>query len=538
VRRILKLSRLAAIAAIALVSSCSKKDNPGSSTTTIPSTDTSTLKGSAGFLLGFAVSNTEMTNGSAYASTVKSQGNAVTFDYAMKHAAIVQNDGSLSFTGADALYNLCANAGLQVYGHTLCWYDNQNSNYLNSLTVGTAASTTNLIANGSFESGISTNWFTQVSSTAPTSGTITVDNTTAQDGVQSMKVVVNTPGPDSYSIQAVNDAFVGTAGGTYKVSFYAKGAGSVKLVIQGTQYDGDMTFTTTSGWAQYTTTFTLVAGETAPQVRFNFPAAGTYNIDNVTVYSTASAPLNKAQIAINVDGALNSFVTGMATHYAGKVKAWDVVNEPMNDGASGLRTSTNTNTGKSAGTAGVFYWSDYLGRNYALKAFQYAKAADPNALLFINDYNLEYNSVKLDSLIAYVNELQGKGAHIDGIGTQMHININTSTSGIDAMFVKLAATGLKIRIAELDVSMNPGGVAGFTANSTLLTQQATLYHYVVSSYKANIPKAQQYGITIWGVDDKDSWLNTSTKADFPLLYDAGFNIKPAYTSVLQALKGK
>jgi endo-1,4-beta-xylanase len=533
----LKITWLAAVTGTILFWSCSKKENPHPTTTTITTTDTSTLKGSAGFYLGFAINNTLMTNGSAFAATAQHEANAVTFDYAMKHGAIVQNDGTLNFTGADALYNICTAAGLQVYGHNLCWYTNQNATYLNSLTAGTTASTTNLIQNGSFESGISTNWFTQVSATAPTAAAFSVDNTTFEDGVQSMKVVVTTPGPNSYSIQAVNDAYTGVAGSTYKVSFYAKGAGSVKLVMQGAVYDGDMTFTTTANWAQYTWAVTLIAGETAPQVRFNFPVAGTYNIDNVTVNSTAPVALTQAQIAANIDGALNSYVTGMCTHYAGKVKAWDVVNEPMTDGNGDLRTNLNTFNNK--GATDFFLWSQYLGRNYALKAFQYAKAADPNALLFINEYNLESNNSKLDSLLGYVKELQNKGAHIDGIGTQMHISINTPLAGIDNAFVKLAATGLKIRVSELDVRINPGNTPGFAPTGALLGQQSTMYNYVISSYKKNVPAAQQYGITIWGIDDPDSWIIISQKdVDAPLLFDAGFAKKPAYTGALQALKSK
>jgi len=543
-KKMLKLSGFAAIAAVILLNSCSKKDYTMPTPTPTPvvtTTDTSTLKGSStGMFFGMAVTYNLFANTAAYSSTVKGQVNQVTFGNEMKYASIVQNDGSLNFTTADALYTLCSNAGLQVYGHNLCWYTQQNTNYLNTLTTGTTTSNVNLALNGSFESGLSTNWFTQVSTTAPTAATITLDNTTAEDGVNSMKVVVTTPGTNTYSIQAVNDAFAGAsaAGGTYKVSFWAKGAGSVILVMQGTQYEGATTFNTTSAWAQYTTTITLPANETAPQVRFNFGTAGTYNIDNIVVNSTTPVALTQAQKAANIDGALNAYVTGMATHYKGKVKAWDVVNEIMNDGASGLRTSSNTNSGvAAAGTGGVFYWTDYLGRNTALKAFNYAHAADPNALLFINDYNLESNSVKLDSLIALVKEIQNKGGHVDGIGTQMHISLNTTTASIDAMFVKLAATGLKIRVSELDIALNTAKSSTFTATSAMYTQQAALYHFVVASYKNNIPKAQQYGITVWGVADSDSWINTTTNPDFPLLFDASYAKKAAYTSVIQALKG-
>jgi len=545
-RRMFKLTGLTAIAAIALLSSCSKKDNttPAPPVATTPAaTDTTSLRAATGgFYFGFALSYNLMTNGSAFASTAKAQVNQCTFGNEMKYGSIVQNDGTLNFTTADAFLALCTSMGIQVYGHNLCWHSQQNTNYLNTLITGTAVSTTNLVLNGSFEQGLGTNWFTQVSTTAPTAGSITLDNTTAEDGVNSMKVVVTTPGTTTYSIQAVNDAFAGAsaADGTYKISFWAKGTGSVILVMQGAQYEGATTFNTTANWAQYTTTVTLPTNETAPQIRFNFATAGTYNIDNVAAYSTTPVALTQAQKVANIDGALNAYVTGMATHYAGKVKAWDVVNEIMADGASGLRTSTNTNTGESPGTAGYFYWTDYLGRNTALKAFTYAHAADPNALLFINDYNLESNAIKLDSLIALVKDIQTRGGHVDGIGTQMHISINTATSGIDAMFQQLAATGLKIRISELDVSINPAKTAGFTATAALLAQQATMYHYAITSFKTYIPKAQQYGITVWGVDDNDSWLNSSPTApiDFPLLYDGTFTLKPAYTSTKLALKGQ
>ncbi|MDB5009299.1 MAG: endo,4-beta-xylanase precursor, partial [Mucilaginibacter sp.] len=119
------------------------------------------------------------------------------------------------------------------------------------------------------------------------------------------------------------------------------------------------------------------------------------------------------------------------------------------------------------------------------------------------------------------------------------MSINTSTSAIDAMFIKLAATGLKVRVSELDVRINPNNTTGFVPTADLLTQQSTMYHYVIRSYKINVPKAQQYGVTIWGVDDPESWIITSQKyVDNPLLYDAAFTKKPAYTGVLNALKGQ
>lgn len=339
-----------------------------------------TLKSAAnsGFPFGLAIEYGLFKQNQAYAAVVKREASVVTFGYQMKHGAIVKDDGSFDFSSADELLALCNNAGLEVYGHTLVWHQNQNGNYLRSLTVG-----------------------------------------------------------------------------------------------------------------------------------------------------------NTQQVAIAIDSAMSRFIRASMMRYAGKVKAWDVVNEPMMDGNSGLRTNTGTTTGDA------FYWSQYLGREYALKAFQYAKAADPNALLFINEYNLEYNPAKLDSLISYVNELKAQGAKIDGIGTQMHISINTPLSGIDNAFKKLAATGLKVRVSELDVRVNPNDVTGFVAGKTALEAQASMYKYVLNAYIQNVPQPQRYGFIVWGIADSDSWIITSQKkTDAPLLFDNSYGKKPAFYSLLSGFKGK
>jgi endo-1,4-beta-xylanase len=215
------------------------------------------------------------------------------------------------------------------------------------------------------------------------------------------------------------------------------------------------------------------------------------------------------------------------------VHAWDVVNELFTENGS-IRNNANTLNANSP--FDVFVWSEYLGRDYAYKAFKYAEAADPSALLFINDYNLESSSVKLDSLIKFVTELKNRGAKVDGIGTQMHITRTTNFAGIESMMKKLALTGLKIRISELDVKVVLGSAAGKPTDQ-LSGFQAEMYRYVANAYMKYIPKAQQAGITIWGVNDKNSWLyNNGT--EFPLLYDDDYNKKPAYAGFLKGLKGQ
>jgi len=292
------------------------------------------------------------------------------------------------------------------------------------------------------------------------------------------------------------------------------------------QNDGSFNYTKTDSLVNICTTLGLkIYGHTL----------GWHANQNATYlksYAGITANASAAQIAAKLDTALGNFITSTVTRYKGQVRAWDVVNELFADNGS-IRNNSNTATSASD----VLVWSNYLGRNYAFKAFNYARAADSTALLFINDYALESNSAKIDSLIAMVSELKGRGAKVDGIGTQMHIAWNTTYAGIDAMMKKLAATGLLIRISELDVKVNPMPKSGFIFTPAMASYQADMYQYVIKSYMANIPKAQQYGITIWGITDNTSWLYNNGQ-DFPLLYNADYSKKPAYAGVLKALKGK
>ena len=507
------------------------------------------------FLLGMAVQYDQMSTNSVLAATVAKEANAVTFGNELKYGSIVQNDGSFNYTTADALYNLCSNAGLQVFGHNLCWYQQNNTNYLGGIVgAGSGSGATNLIANGGFETtggSLFANWnvFNPGSNTGGNGQfSVGTGSSNVHSGNNSLQATVTTGGTN-YLVQLSSTGFTTISGHKYTVSFWVRAAnagGSEQIEFQydapsgtGAQYSGNMNNSTT--WAQVSFSFTAT-GTTARLVFDMGQVANTYYIDDVNIIDATVAAANSAPAAVagRVDSVFKLWVTSTVSHYAGKIKAWDVVNEPVMDGTGALRTSANS--GLTTLPSGTFYWSDYLGRQFGLKAFQYAKAADPNALLFINDYNLESSSMKLDSLIGYANELKNEGAQIDGIGTQMHISILTANSGIDAAFQKLAATGLKIRVSELDVRLNPQDKVGFNSlpvDPTLLAFQAEKYRYVVNSYLKNVPSAQRYGITVWGVDDPESWIILSQKKqDAPLLFDKNFAKKPAYSGFLQGLKGK
>ncbi|HET6765984.1 MAG TPA: endo-1,4-beta-xylanase [Chitinophagaceae bacterium] len=504
--------------------SCSKKNTP-TPPATPPVVPESTLKDAASYTIGVGVSYDLLKNNTSYSGLVKAQFERITPEYQMKHGANVKNDGSFDFVRTDDLINTLAVAnGLSVYGHTLVWHQNNNGSYLRSLAGTTGP---NLVLNPGFENGF-TNWFTQVSSTTPTAGSITLETTDPQSGTQAAKVIVTTPGPNAYSIQIVSDNFSVTSAAMYKLSFWAKAAGnaqSLRAVAQGTSYYAQHDQPLTTTWAPYTFNFTPT--ENAVSVKFHFPNSGIFLIDNLSV-ALSSAALDP----VLVDNALRTWITTMVDRYKGKVTGWDVANEVVADGTGALRTSAN-----SSGTANDnFYWADHLGRSYISSAFRWANAADPSAKLFINDYNLESDSRKLDSVIKLINELKAAGVPVHGVGLQMHININTNNTGIDNAFQKLAATGLLIHVSEMDVRINPSNTPGFSATPALLDQQAQKYKYVAQSYFQNVPSAQRFGITMWNLTDADSWIVLSGNVDFPTLFNSSYQKKPAFSALLQGIQ--
>ena len=134
----------------------------------------------------------------------------------------------------------------------------------------------------------------------------------------------------------------------------------------------------------------------------------------------------------------------------------------------------------------------------------------------------------------YVEYIEENGARVDGIGTQMHINIDSDKSKITEMLELLAATGKLIKISELDIGI---GVKTPNATDELYIEQAAMYKFVLDQYFAIIPKAQQYGITIWS--PLDSPESSSWRAGEPIgLWTQGMSRKRAYKGVVEGLSAE
>ncbi len=227
-------------------------------------------------------------------------------------------------------------------------------------------------------------------------------------------------------------------------------------------------------------------------------------------------------------------IQSVVAHYRGKATSWDVVNEAFRDDDGSLRVQDKY-PGDNFDDGCI--WARHLGSDYIARAFEYAHEADPNALLFYNEYGQEWSDAKTNAIINMVTDFKARGIPISGLGLQMHIDINTSNEGITKAIQKLAATGLQIYISELDISVNPANDQSVSFTTDLQKKQADKYAFIVHQYKALVPSAQQYGITTWNVGDKDSWIRTYIMhKDWPLLFDDNYAKKTCYFSFRDALK--
>lgn len=221
-------------------------------------------------------------------------------------------------------------------------------------------------------------------------------------------------------------------------------------------------------------------------------------------------------------GILKDYITTVVTHFKGKVASWDVVNEAFTDQGE-LRTENNV-------------WYQNIGEEYIELAFRYAHEADPDALLFYNDYGQEYSTAKAHAIAAKMQELKEADVPIDGVGFQMHINLTTNEQFVRYGLRSIADLGMLVHISELDVALNNTEKdADLAFSDELAEQQQEKYRNTVRAYMEVVPEAQRYGITTWGIYDGASWLNSENGIDYPLLFDRQFQRKPAYTGILEGL---
>lgn len=225
---------------------------------------------------------------------------------------------------------------------------------------------------------------------------------------------------------------------------------------------------------------------------------------------------------------LERHITEVVGRYKGKIYAWDVVNEAVPDGGTELYRHSK------------FY--DIIGEDYIAKAFEYAHKADPDALLFYNDYNTE-NPVKRERIYQIIKNLKEKGVPIHGVGLQGHWSLYEPTAAeLEASIQKFAGLGLQVQITELDVSVYPKEHERRDRRETdkseftpeMDNQQAAHYKMLFEVFRKH--RAAITSVTFWNLSDKSSWLDqfpVRGRKDYPLLFDQNNGPKKAFWEVVR-----
>lgn len=238
---------------------------------------------------------------------------------------------------------------------------------------------------------------------------------------------------------------------------------------------------------------------------------------------------------------LETHIQAVAGRYRGRVHGWDVVNEALNEDGS-LRASK---------------WLEILGPDYIAQAFAMAHAADPDARLIYNDYNL-YQPAKRDGAVRIVKALQAKGVPIHAVGMQAHYGLGhpEDLQDVARSIQAFAALGVDVEITELDMAVLPfpqGSDGGADLDENFELQER------LDPYRDGLPEdvaalqAERYAalfrifldheavtrVTFWGVTDAGSWKNNWPmvgRTDYPLVFDRQGKPKPAFEAIMDLVR--
>ncbi|HEU0173437.1 MAG TPA: endo-1,4-beta-xylanase [Blastocatellia bacterium] len=242
--------------------------------------------------------------------------------------------------------------------------------------------------------------------------------------------------------------------------------------------------------------------------------------DPVTGAAMQPSDANKALLTQR----LQNHIRGVAGHFVGKLYAWDVVNEVIDENQPDcLRRSP---------------WYNIIGPQYLDIAFQTAREVDPNAKLFINEFNSTFGA-KRTCYFNVVRDLKARGVPVDGVGHQMHNNFEfPPVQGFTDTVNMFATLGVLQHVTEFDVNIYSGSANTSIANYDEIPfdrHVKVAYHYrdYFEAFKKLKDKIQS--VTIWGLADDNTWLNSSGRINAPLLFDDQLKHKLAYTAVMNPL---
>lgn len=237
---------------------------------------------------------------------------------------------------------------------------------------------------------------------------------------------------------------------------------------------------------------------------------------------------------------MKEHITTVVSHYKGRIKGWDVVNEAILDDGSWRESK--------------FY--RIIGKDFIPLAFQFAHEADPDAELYYNDYSMA-NEGKRNGVVELVKSLQSQGIRIDGVGMQGHLNmVFPPIEEFEKSLLAFSKLGVNVMITELDLTVLPSPKPNVGADVAL----SYAYQQEMNPYANGLPKdlesawTKRYNeffklflkhqdkitrVTLWGVTDGDSWRNDwpmPGRTDFPLLFDRNYQPKPLVQMIINEAK--
>lgn len=239
---------------------------------------------------------------------------------------------------------------------------------------------------------------------------------------------------------------------------------------------------------------------------------------------------------------MQNHIREVMQHFKDRVKVWDVVNEAIMDDGS-YRTNDEVEDQRSG-------WYGALGESYIAEAFKAARAADPEAKLFYNDY-YNYHPARREAIFNMLKDLLDAGVPVDGVGLQAHLNLRPGTDPTEQSYHQTvenmeiaiemyASLGLDVQITEMDLSLYLRGVTYTrdtfykpdTVTTEVLNEQAERYRQFFEMFRKHADVISS--VTFWGIADDNTWLSefTSGRQDFPLLFDSAREPKPAFWSIV------
>lgn len=225
---------------------------------------------------------------------------------------------------------------------------------------------------------------------------------------------------------------------------------------------------------------------------------------------------------------LKEHITTVVNRYKGKVYAWDVVNEAVDDDSSRILRNS--------------LWHQICGDDFIIKAFEYAHAADPNAILFYNDYNTE-RPEKRERVYKLLKKLVEAKVPVHGVGLQAHWSVyEPSENELRTAIEKFSSLGLKIQFTELDISVYPwekNRRAKRADDADVFTPEREQLQ--LEQYKKVFSIFREYknvvtGVTCWGISDRYTWLDeypVMGRKNYPTLFDKDRKRKKAFKAVVE-----